>query len=58
MDEEKALNGPECYLNTQTGDLYIIWYICNRPSGNNWVQISKKCYDVITENLFDKKKEI
>jgi hypothetical protein len=49
--ENKQLEEPEHYLNKESGDLYIIWYIENRPIGKDWVKISRKCYDIITRSL-------
>lgn len=43
----------EYYLNTETGDLYLINWVQNRPIGRkNWVKISKECYLVITEGIY------
>lgn len=37
---------PETYINVLTGDLMIIWWEVNRPSGDGWVRVSRKCYDL------------
>lgn len=57
MEEKlhEQLSEPECYLNKENGDLYIIWWIRNRPIGNAWVQISKLAYDNLTKMLGVKK---
>ncbi len=48
---EEKLENPECYLNRQTGDIYIIWWLCNRPTEKYWTRISYECYKVLTRNL-------
>ena len=54
MEEKlhEQLKEPECYLNTENGDLYIIWWIRNRPIGNEWIRISKLAYDNLTKSIF------
>lgn len=47
MKEEIKLENPRCFLNKETGDLFIIWWNSNMPYGTDWVEISKKVYDMI-----------
>jgi len=40
------LNSPEYYVNVNSGDLYLIHWIQNRPGGKEWVRVSKEFYDL------------
>ncbi len=47
-EEVGRLESPECYLHTETGDLFIIWWAQNRPTQHEWVRISQKAWEVLT----------
>lgn len=42
--EEDALVNPEYYVNTKNGDMMIINWGRNRPTGENWKKISEDEY--------------
>lgn len=37
---------PETYINIVTGDAFIIWWAVNRPTGDDWIRVSRACYNV------------
>lgn len=43
-EESVHLKSPEYYLNVETGDIYVIWWTGNRPTGKDFVKISQKVY--------------
>ena len=52
-EEDKGqLPESECYLDKETGDLFIINWVQNRPIGSQWVRISRACYDTISGMIF------
>jgi hypothetical protein len=58
-DEDSESSGhldiPMCFLNTENGDLFIIWWQRNTPIGKEWVEISLKAWSVLTgSKLYDK----
>ncbi len=49
-ESNNQLVEPECYLNKDNGDLYIIYYTQNRPQGKNWIRISYKAYKILSRS--------
>lgn len=56
-DDGEQLPESEHYLDKDSGDLFIINWAQNRPTGNNWVQISRTCYDNIFGRFSSLRKE-
>jgi len=56
--EEGKIENPLCFLNTETGDLYITYFQRNAPLmgwDKNWVRISKKVYDTMWKGYYQEK---
>jgi hypothetical protein len=54
-DTKGMLPESECYLDKETGDLFIINWVQNRPIGSQWVRISMACYHTISGMMFKRK---
>jgi ribosomal protein L37AE/L43A len=45
---EESFPEGACYLNTMTGDLFLVFWKQNIPQGTQWVKISRQCYNQIS----------
>jgi hypothetical protein len=45
--EPKFFADGKRFLNRENGDLFIVFWDCNIPQGEQWVEISKECWNVI-----------
>lgn len=56
-ENPERLEDGEYYFNEETGDLYMVSWKQNRPTGKGWMKIPKKLFEMVLGNILSRRKE-